>query len=593
MSHPRLGLRSLTPLLVVAALALSPNLFSVAHAAGAEVPVEEFELSNGMRFLVVERPERTTVSAAWVAHVGSANERPGITGISHFFEHMMFKGTSTVGTKNAERDREIIAEQEELQEQIREIYRKQRERWRLGEIEDPFDAEYRTPEQIELEKRFAALIEEQRELMVKNEFDKIYTESGATGMNAFTNRDVTGYFITVPANKLELWFWMESDRLADPIFREFYSERDVVYEERRLRTESTPTGKFDEQFESMFWQSHPYGWPVVGWPSDIRVYTLEQAQDYYDTYYAANNLTAILVGNFKTADVKAMAEKYFGRLERSKRPIPDVVTLEMDQLAEKRMVAECDCQPQVAVRYHTVPFRHADSYALDVLSGLMTGQTGRLYKSLVLDKGIASGASAGQNSMKYGGSFTFSADTKGDATPSQLEEAWYAELQRIIDEPIPVDELQKVKNQIAADAYRRLENPFFLAIQLLIYDGMGDWTYLNTWSERTLAVTAEDVKRVAQSYLTADNRAVAQYFREEGSTEAVMPDGFAELPAQQQQMVKQQLNQLKAVTDAEQLRGILAQVDQQSAQVPAEMQKMIQVLKNAVQDRLNELEEGQ
>ena len=227
--------------------------------------------------------------------------------------------------------------------------------------------------------------------MVKDEFDKIYTEAGASGMNAFTSNDITVYFITVPANKLELWFWMESERLLRPVFREFYSERDVVHEERRLRTESTPTGEFDELFEAMFWESHPYSWPVVGWPSDLEVYTLAQAKDYFATYYAPGNLTAALVGNFELDEVKDLAERYFGRLPSSGRSVPpDVVTLEMPQLAEKRMDASCDCQPQIEIRYHTVPFRHHDSYALDVLSGLLNGRSGRLYKSLVLDREIAS-----------------------------------------------------------------------------------------------------------------------------------------------------------------------------------------------------------
>ncbi len=231
-----------------------------------------------MKFLAVVRPELATVSAGWVARVGSANERPGITGMSHFFEHMMFKGSRTLGTRDIERDLEIIEEQERLQDEMREIYREQRERYRLGEIEDPFADAARPAALIDLQKKFDSLTEEQRELTVKDEYDRIYTGAGASGMNAFTSEDVTVYFITVPANKLELWFWMESDRLLSPVFREFYSERDVVHEERRLRTESTPTGEFDEVFDAMFWESHPYSWPVVGWPSDLRSYSLAQAR---------------------------------------------------------------------------------------------------------------------------------------------------------------------------------------------------------------------------------------------------------------------------------------------------------------------------
>ena len=506
-------------MLRITILTTLPILMLGTSAAAQEVtrvPVETFELSNGMKFLAVSRPELTTVSAGWVAHVGSSNERPGITGISHFFEHMMFKGSRTIGTRNIDRDLEIIEEQEELQERIRAIYRDQRERYRLGEIEDAFADSERPPELIELAARFDALVGEQRELIVKDEFDKVYTEAGASGMNAFTSEDVTVYFITVPANKLELWFWMESERLLNPVFREFYSERDVVYEERRLRTESTPTGEFDELFNAMFWQSHPYSWPVVGWPSDLRVYSLAQAKDYFDTFYAPNNLTAALVGNFDLDEAKVLAERYFGRIPRGENTPPDVVTLELEQRAEKRMEASCDCQPQIEIRYHTVAFRHRDSYALDVLAGILNGRSGRLYKSLVLDQEIASSAGAAQDSRKWDGSFSLQAETKGEATPEDLERSFYEELSKIREEPIPDRELQKVKNQITASSYRRLSSGFFLLLQLLVYDGIGEWEYLNLWADRTLAVTAGDVTRVAESYFSPEHRAVGLYYRKEG-----------------------------------------------------------------------------
>jgi predicted Zn-dependent peptidase len=500
------------------ALALFEGLAATVYGQTAKVPVQSFELANGMTFLAVQRPELTTVTAGWVAHVGSSNERPGITGISHFFEHMMFKGTKKIGTTNSRRDLEIIDEQETIQTQIRAIYEQQRERFRLGEIEDPYAPDARPPELVTLQTRFDALVAEQRALMVKDEFDKIYTSEGASGMNAFTSQDVTVYFITVPANKLELWFWMESDRLLHPVFREFYSERDVVHEERRLRTESTPTGKFEELFDAMFWQSHPYTWPVVGWPSDLQVLSLAQARTYFDTYYAPNNVTAALVGNFELDAVKELAERYFGRLERRPEP-PDVVTLEMEQTAEKEMRASCDCQPQVELRYHTVPFRHRDSYALDVLAGLLNGQSGRLYTSLVLDQGIASDAGAFQDSKKWAGAFSLQAEAKGDSTPERLQQALVAELVKLRDEPIPTRELQKVKNQITASAYQRLASGFYLLLQLLVYDGLGDWQYINEWADRTLAVTVEDVKRVAAEYFDLDRRAVAFYQRNVASAE--------------------------------------------------------------------------
>ncbi|UCF66960.1 MAG: insulinase family protein [Acidobacteriota bacterium] len=371
MIRTRRSRRWLLPVLAGLALSLAPvtvlaetieqSQAQTGTELKAQVPVEQLILDNGMKLLLVRRPQMTTVAVGWAARVGSANERPGMTGISHLFEHMMFKGTHTIGTKNIERDLQIIAEQEQIQERIREIYREQRARWRRGEIDDPFAAENRPDELVELEKRFQTLVEEQRSLMVKDEYDKIYTAAGGSSINAGTTQDWTIYFVNVPANKLELWFWMESDRLLNPVFREFYSERDVVHEERRLRTESTPTGKYDEMFNAMFWQSHPYSWPVVGWPSVLRVISKKQADDYFATYYAQNNHTAALVGNFDTAEVKKLAERYFGRLPRGKTAPPDVATLEMEQLAEKRMTAECDCQPQIGIQYHTVAFMHEDS----------------------------------------------------------------------------------------------------------------------------------------------------------------------------------------------------------------------------------------
>jgi predicted Zn-dependent peptidase len=558
-------------------------------ARRAEVPVEEFRLDNGMRFLLVRQPEKNTVAAGWVAHVGSANERPGITGLSHLFEHMLFKGSHTIGTTDIERDLQILDEQEKIQEQLRRIYREQRERWRRGEIADPFDPQARTAEQIELEGKFQKLVADQRKLMVKDEFDKIYSEAGATGMNASTNTDITYYQIVVPANRLELWFWMESDRLLQPVFREFYSERDVVHEERRLRIESTPTGKYDEQFEAMFWQSHPYHWPVVGWPSDLRVISKRQADEYYATFYAPNNLTAALVGNFDPAEVRALAQRYFGRLRRGEREPPDVVTLEMPQLAEKRMRAECDCQPQVEIRYHTTPFRNADSPALDVLAGLLNGRTGRLYKGLVLGREIASSASSGQRSRKWGGWFSFSAETKGEATPEQLEAAWYEELRRIQDEPIPAEELHKVKNQITAAAFRRLNNPFFLMVQLLVYDGLGDWTYLNTWSEPTLAVTEADVKRVARAYFAPDNRAVAVYSRKAGADGEEWPAEMGALPPEQQQRVKAQIRQLAQVQDPAQLGAILEQLRERRSGAPPEARAAMTVVERWLESRIEKL----
>ncbi len=542
-----------------------------------------------MHFLLVRKPEQATVMGGWVAHVGSANERPGITGVAHFFEHMMFKGTRKIGTRDITRDLEIIQEQEKLQDQIRAVYRVQRERYRRGEIDDPYDPANRPPELVELEQRFQKLVEEQRSLMVKDEYDKIYTAAGASGINATTNWDSTVYWVTVPANKLELWFWMESDRLYEPVFREFYSERDVVQEERRLRVESTPTGPFDEQLDAMFWISHPYKWDPIGWMSDLKTLSLADATDFFSTFYAPNNVTVALVGNFDPAEVRRLAREYFGRIPRGTKPVPDVVTLEVPQLAEKRMNAECDCQPQVTVEFHTVPFEHKDSYTFDVIEGLLNGQTGRLNKDLILDRKIAASASADQQSRKYNGWFTLSAETQGDSSPADLEASLWSEVERLKNEPVPAEELQKVKNQVVARSYRNLQNPFYLLLQLLFYDGWGDWSYLNHWSDATLAVTPDDIRRVAGKYLTVENRTVATYNRKAGTASEPLPPELEGLPPQAQQGILAQLKQLRAIDDAGQLEQILGQLEQRKSSAPPEMQKVVDLMERTARERLGEL----
>ena len=477
-----------------------------------QVEVDELILENGMKFLLVQRAGDPNVAAGWVAKVGSANEKPGITGLSHLFEHMMFKGTHKIGTRDIEKDLATIRRLDGVKSELRKEEAKLIVRLRLGEIEDLNDPGVRSPRHSELLQEFDGLLKAQKELLVQNEFDQIYTRGGASGLNATTNQDLTLYFLNVPSNKLELWFWMESDRLRDPVFREFYSERDVVFEERRMRTDSTPTGKFREEFESMFWTSHPYGWPVVGWPSDLDSLTREEAVAYFELNYAPNNLVACLVGDFDPARVKRLAQAYFGSLKRSPRDPDPVRTREVEQPAEKRMIAYADTTPQVGIRYHSVADGHVDEPALVVLGSLLNGRTGRLYKSLVLEQEIANSAFAGQNGLKWAGYFSLQGTAKPGHTPEEVEQALYRELDKLKEEPISERELQKVKNRFNADNFRRIENNFFLMFQLLISESNRGWRTFNSDPQRIQQVTAEDVQRVAGKYFKPESRAVAIYY---------------------------------------------------------------------------------
>ncbi|PAW81212.1 MAG: hypothetical protein B9S33_17005 [Pedosphaera sp. Tous-C6FEB] len=558
-----------------------------AHAQ--KVPVVEKTLPNGMRLLLLPRHDEPTVAGGWVVHVGSANERPGITGIAHLFEHMMFKGTPTLGTKDYKKDVEIINEQERVRDLMRKEEANMRTLWRRGEIADLQNPDTWTARYKELQAQFKKLVDAQREILVKNEFDRIYTANGGSMMNAYTSHDVTVYFTTVPANKLELWMWMESERLLKPVFREFYAERDVVFEERRMRTESTPTGRIEEAFWAMFWESHPYSWPVVGWPSDIPAITKKQADDFYALYYAPQNLTTVLVGDFKVEEATALAEKYLGRIPRGKEEAPDVVTLEIKQPAEKRLSGEADTNPQVDIMWHAPAFGHKDTYALSVLAQILSTRTGRLYKGLVLGSKVATQAYAQQHTMRWASLFNVGGEVTDGKTTAELEAGLLAEIEKVKTAEVPPEELQKVKNNFAAGEYRKLSNNHAVMQALLRYDGLGRWQEINEAGPKLQAVTAADVKRVAETYLTKENRNIAAIVRKAGKSASDDPD-LAGLSPQQLPAVRQFLGRLKEQKSVEQLKAQLKQMEEQSAKADAKGQPFLNILKKKTAERIAELE---
>ncbi|UCG51443.1 MAG: insulinase family protein [Candidatus Latescibacterota bacterium] len=510
-----------------AVFACAVMLFATAFPVAAQnIDASEYWLDNGMQILMVERHEAPTIMAAIFARVGSSNETTGITGISHLFEHMMFKGTETIGTKDIKRDREIMAQLDSLRVLMRAEERVMREKLRRGEISDMLDPEAKTPRYRELDAEFDALILEQRELIIKDHLDELYTKHGGFFLNAFTSDDMTGYFIRLPKNKIELFMWLESDRFKKPIFREFYSERDVVREERRRGVDSTPTGLIEEDFRAMFWKSSSYHWDVIGWPSDLGSITREQANAYYDTYYAPNNLTMILVGDLEPDKMIKLIKKYFERIPRGEIDPPDVVTLEEKQYGEKRLVAEAETNPKAEIWYHTVAWKHTDSYPLEVLAGIMSGKTGRLYKKLVEEKGIAKSSAGGgrmrmfgggdlavganQDSKEYAGAFQITADGVSGVKAEQLEEAMIEVIEDLKTDPVSEEELQKVKNQLRVQKIRFMD--IMSGIGILFYLGqnaaLGDWTEANNNPEMCDKVTAKDVQRVANTYFAKDQKNV-------------------------------------------------------------------------------------
>lgn len=508
--------------LAVAAMAVS----AAVPAAAQTVEATEYRLENGMQVLIIPKHETPTFMAAIVARVGSANETTGITGISHLFEHMMFKGTETIGTKDYARDKEVMARLDALRAEMMVEQGIMREALRRGEISDMLAPEAKTDRYRELETEFDQLIEEQRELIIKDQLDETYTKNGGSFLNAMTSYDMTMYFIRLPTNKLELFCWMESDRFLNPVFREFYSERDVVREERRLGVDSTPTGLIEEDFLAMFWKSSSYHWDVIGWPSDLDSITRQQAEDYFDTYYAPNNLTLILVGDLEPEATMAQVRKYFERLPRGAKEPPEVVTLEERQYGEKRLTAEAETDPQAEVWYHTVAWKHTDSYALELLAGIMNGKTGRLYKKLVEEKGLAKGSvggggrgmrgggglgvRAGQDSRRYAGAFQISAEGLAGVKTEDLEAAIHEVVAELQTDLVAPEELQKVKNQEKVSNIRFMDIMGGIGVLFLIAPNaaMGDWEEVNRAPLMLDQVTAEDIRRVANTYFTKTQRNV-------------------------------------------------------------------------------------
>lgn len=480
----------------------------------AHVPVEEIELDNGLTLLLVHRPESPTVAAGWMVPTGSADDPTHQTGLSHLLEHLMFKGSRTVGTRNLAEEMVALAEIDRLWEEKQVLLTK------LDRA--PPKKRQKLEDQLgQTSVRLQAAQNRARSLAYLGHYSFLYSQQGGTGLNANTYRDLTLYYLTLPREKLELWFWLESDRLLTPVFRQFYKEIDVILEERRQRIDSTPTGPLDEELRTLFWDDHPYSWNPMGSPDHLARISRQDALDFFHRHYRADRMTLALVGGFDPEQVMDWARRYFGRLPVG-APAADTGSPAHQPPArtrEGRMEATCNCPPQLRIQYPSASFGHPDSYALQLLSAVLNGRTGRLYRSLVLGEQIAFSAFTQQISWRQTGEFSFRAESKGDIDPQQLLSAWDRQVDRLRTETPTPAEIQRALNRSGADAYRSLKEPAALMKQLLIYQGLGDWRHLNNWVTRMQGVTSADLSRVVTTYLQPDRRTVALYRRSKVGTQ--------------------------------------------------------------------------
>jgi predicted Zn-dependent peptidase len=466
--------------------------------ASFEKRVTVHKLPNGLTFVILERPEAPVFSFFTLVDAGSVQDPKGLTGLAHMMEHEAFKGTPRIGTTDWPAEKAALAKVEKAYAAYG--YERKKE---IG----------RDPKKLAgLEQAFKAAVEVANKFVKPNEFSQILDENGEEGMNAFTAEDETGYFYSLPANRLELWAYMESERFLHPVMREFYKERDVVWEERRMRTDSEPVGRMVEQFLAQAFIAHPYHNPNVGWPADLDNLSATDAEKFFKTYYIPSNMTIAIVGDVRTPEVIALVDKYFGRIPSGPKP-EESPTAEPPQLGPREVVLREQTQPYYLEGYHRPDYHDPDDNVYDVISDLLSeGRTSRLYRALVRDKKIALTAQgfSGFPGDKYPHLFAFfSIPAPGHSTAEQGE-AIHHEIDALKTELVSDEELKMVKTRMRAGLIRGLADNGGLAQNLATYQTrFGDWRELFRQLDKIDKVTAQDVQRVAKAVFTEKNRTIA------------------------------------------------------------------------------------
>ena len=485
------------PALLAGVLILAAGSARAQDLASFEKRVTVKTLDNGLTLVVCERTEVPVFSFYTHVDVGADREVPGITGLAHMFEHMAFKGTDAIGTTNYGAEKVAL-------EKVERAYLS----FDLERRRSPGRDETKVAEK---EKAWKDVLAEANKYVVTNAFGEIVEREGGVGLNAFTSSQETGYFYSLPSNRLELWAYLESERFLKPVMREFYKERDVVHEERRMRTDSQPIGRLIEEFLAAAFTAHPYGQPVVGWPSDLESFSATDAMEFYRRYYVPANMVVTVVGDVRPSEVVPLVERYFGRLPAAPKPEP-LRTVEPPQRAERQVILRETAQPYYIEGYHRPDSRDPDDAVYAVISDLMSsGRTSRLYRSLVRDKKIAAGAAgfSGLPGDKYPHLFAFFAISTPGHTPQELRDGIGAEVERIKSEDVTDDDLKMVKTRVKANLIRRLGNNNGLAFQLgQAQARYGDWREFFRSVDHIGRVTKADIRRIAQKAFVPENRTV-------------------------------------------------------------------------------------
>ena len=472
-------------------------------------------LPNGLTLLICERPEAPVFSYYTLVDAGSANDPNGQSGLAHMFEHMAFKGTTEIGTTNSPAEKVALAKVEIAYAAYDTEYRKL-----VGQ--DP-------KKLADLKAVFEDARKDAQQYVIPNQFSQVAEEAGATGLNAETEEDSTQYFWSMPSNRLELWAYLESGRIAHPVLREFYKERDVVQEERRMRTDSDPIGRMVEQFLSTAYIAHPYRRPEVGWESEISQVSATEAEAFHAKYYVPSNIVIAVAGDVHPSD-ESMLEKYFGAIPAGPKP-EDMTTVEPPQFAEKTVTITEHTQPFYIEGYHRPGYRDPDDAVYDAITDIFSnGRTARLYKTLVRDQHIAVAAEGftGWPGSKYPGLFALYAVPAPGHTPQEMRDAIHAEINRLKTEDVTDEELAMFKTRQRAGLLRGLDDNQGIATSLALYQTrFGDWRQLFKELDEDDKVTKADIRRVANKIFVDGNRTSAMIQTEAPATKAPATTGGA------------------------------------------------------------------
>jgi predicted Zn-dependent peptidase len=455
------------------------------------------KLDNGLTVVICERPEAPVFSFFTHVDAGSVQDPLGQTGLAHMFEHMAFKGTDKIGTKDYAAEKVAL----EKVEQTYAAYIAARDK-PVGRDEKKLK---------DLEKAWRDAVAEADKYVKPNEFPQIVEINGGEDLNANTSDDETNYFYSFPENRLELWAYLESERFLHPVMREFYKERNVVIEERRMRVDSNPIGRLLEQFTTAAFQAHEYHRPTIGWMSDLNSFSATDAKKFFDEYYIPSNMVVTVVGDVKASETMPIIEKYFGRIPS--RPQPDErTTTEPPQNAERRVVLQDMSQPLYLEGYHRPDYRSPDDAVYDAIADLMSsGRTSRLYRALVRDKKIAADSAGftGLPGNKYPHLFAFYAFPLPGHKPEEMADAIHVEIEKLKNEDISDEELKMIKTRAKANLIRSLGSNEGLANNLALYQARyDDWRELFRSVDRIDKVTKADIRRVANQTFVPTNRTV-------------------------------------------------------------------------------------